>query len=92
MNIGYGNMANASRIIALVSPDSAPVKRLVQDARDAGRLVDGTAGRRTRAVLVMDNGSVVLSSLLPETLSLRLQGEGSGGDTANKRGEKDQDE
>ena len=66
MNIGYGNMANASRIIALVSPDSAPVKRLVQDARDAGRLVDGTAGRRTRAVLVMDSDHVVLSPLLPE--------------------------
>ncbi len=92
MNIGYGNMANASRIIALVSPDSAPVKRLVQDARDAGRLVDGTAGRRTRAVLVMDNGSVVLSSLLPETLSVRLQDEGSGGEAALKRGEKNQDE
>lgn len=92
VNIGYGNMANASRIIALVSPDSAPVKRLVQDARDAGHLVDGTAGRRTRAVLVMDNGSVVLSSLLPETLSSRLQGEGGGSDAALKRGEKDQDE
>ena len=91
VNIGYGNMANASRIIALVSPESAPVKRLVQDARDAGRLVDGTSGRRTRTVLVMDNGSVVLSSLLPETLSLRLQGEGSGGDTALKRGEMDRD-
>ncbi|MBR4503236.1 MAG: DUF370 domain-containing protein [Clostridia bacterium] len=92
VNIGYGNMASASRIIALVSPDSAPVKRLVQDARDAGHLVDGTAGRRTRTVLVMDNGSVVLSSLLPETLSVRLQGEGGGSDTAYKRGEKDQDE
>lgn len=92
VNIGYGNMANASRIIALVSPDSAPVKRLVQDARDAGRLVDGTAGRRTRAVLVMDNGSVVLSSLLPETLSVRLQDEGGGGEAALKRGEKNQDE
>ena len=91
VNIGYGNMANASRIIALVSPDSAPVKRLVQDARDAGHLVDGTAGRRTRTVLVMDNGFVVLSSLLSETLSLRLQDEGGGGETALKRGEKDQD-
>ena len=90
VNIGFGNMANASRIIALVSPDSAPVKRLVQDARDAGRLVDGTAGRRTRTVLVMDNGSVVLSSLLAETLSVRLQGESGGGDAALKKGEKDQ--
>ncbi|MBR6705997.1 MAG: DUF370 domain-containing protein [Clostridia bacterium] len=92
VNIGFGNIANASRIIALVSPDSAPVKRLVQDARDAGHLVDGTAGRRTRTVLVMDNGSVVLSSLLPETLSVRLQGEGGGCDAALKRGEKDLDE
>ena len=72
VNIGYGNMASVSRIIAVVSPESAPVKRLVQDARDAGKLVDGTAGRRTRCVIVADNGFVILSSLMPETIAGRM--------------------
>ena len=76
VNIGYGNMASVSRIIAVVSPDSAPVKRLVQDARDAGKLVDGTAGRRTRAVIVTDTGFVILSSLMPETLASRVRDDG----------------
>ena len=73
LNIGFGNLAAAGRIIAVVSPDSAPVKRLVQEARDEGRLVDGTAGRRTRAVLMMDDSHVVLSALQPETIAGRLQ-------------------
>lgn len=73
LNIGFGNMVAAGRIIAVVASDSAPVKRLVQEARDAGRLVDGTAGRRTRAVLMMDNGHVVLSAVQPETIAGRLQ-------------------
>ena len=76
VNIGYGNMASVSRIIAVVSPESAPVKRLVQDARDAGKLVDGTAGRRTRCVIVADNGFVILSSLMPETIASRVQDDG----------------
>ena len=75
LNIGFGNMVAAGRIIAVVSPDSAPVKRLVQEARDVGRLVDGTAGRRTRAVLMMDDGHVVLSAVQPETIAGRLQTE-----------------
>ncbi len=91
VNIGYGNMASAARIIALISPDSAPVKRMVQDLRDAGHLVDATAGRRTRTVIVMDNGSVILSALLPETLSARLEGEGSAAEAAAKRGERETD-
>lgn len=73
LNIGFGNLVAAGRIIAVVSPDSAPVKRLVQEARDEGRLVDGTAGRRTRAVLMMDDSHVVLSALQPETIAGRLQ-------------------
>lgn len=73
LNIGFGNLVAAGRIIAVVAPDSAPVKRLVQEARDEGRLVDGTAGRRTRAVLMMDDGHVVLSAVQPETIAGRLQ-------------------
>lgn len=78
INIGFGNMAAASRFISVVSPDSAPIKRLVQDARESQRLVDGTAGRRTRAVIVMDSGHVVLSALQPETIANRIQ-ESEGG-------------
>ena len=81
LNIGFGNMVAAGRIIAIVSPDSAPVKRLMQEARDAGRLVDGTAGRRTRAVLMMDDGHVVLSAVQPETIAGRLQNDAEEGKT-----------
>lgn len=73
LNIGFGNLVAAGRLIAVVAPDSAPVKRLVQEARDEGRLVDGTAGRRTRAVLMMDDGHVVLSAIQTETIAGRLQ-------------------
>ncbi len=92
LNVGYGNMASVARIIAVVSPDSAPVKRMVQDARDAARVVDGTAGRRTRAVLVMDNGFLVLSSLMPETLASRIQSGGNAAEGAGNRGETETDE
>lgn len=73
LNIGFGNLVSAGRIVAVIAPDSAPVKRLVQEARDGGRLVDGTAGRRTRAVLMMDSGHIVLSAVQPETIAGRLQ-------------------
>lgn len=73
LNIGFGNMVAAGRILAVIGPDSAPVKRMVQEARDAGKLVDGTAGRRTRAVLLTDSGHIVLSALQPETIGGRLQ-------------------
>ena len=73
LNIGFGNMVSAGRIIAVIAPDSAPVKRMVQEARDGGTLVDATAGRRTRAVLLMDSGHIVLSALQPETIGGRLQ-------------------
>lgn len=72
INIGFGNMVASSRLIAIVSPESAPVKRTVQEARDRGMVVDGTYGRRTRAVLIMDSDHVVLSALPAEKLAPRL--------------------
>ena len=78
INIGFGNMVAASRLIAIVSPDSAPVKRTVQEARDRGMIIDGTYGRRTRAVLIMD---VVLSALQPETVAARFAGDTEEGAT-----------
>jgi regulator of extracellular matrix RemA (YlzA/DUF370 family) len=72
INIGFGNMVSATRLIAIISPESAPVKRLVQDARESGRLIDATYGRRTRAVIVMDSDHVVLSPVQPETVANRL--------------------
>jgi len=73
LNVGFGNMVSAARIVAVIAPDSAPVKRMVQEARDDGHLIDATAGRRTRAVLMMDTGHVVLSAVQPETIAGRLQ-------------------
>ena len=75
INIGFGNRVASSRLIAIVSPESAPVKRTVQEARDRGMVVDGTYGRRTRAVLIMDSDHVVLSALQPETVAARFAGE-----------------
>lgn len=75
INIGFGNMVSAGRLIAIVSPDSAPIKRMVQEARERGTLIDASYGRRTRAVLIMDNDHLVLSALQPETVSNRLAGE-----------------
>lgn len=75
INIGFGNMVASTRIIALVSPDSAPIKRLVQDARDQGRVIDVTCGRRTRAVIITDSDNVILSAIQTETISNRLSGD-----------------
>ena len=72
LNIGFGNLVAVSRIVALVSPESAPIKRIIQDVRERGALIDATFGRRTRAVIVMDSGHVILSALQPETLNTRL--------------------
>lgn len=72
INIGYGNIVSAERVVAVVTPDSAPVKRIIADARDAGLLVDATCGRRTRAVVITDSRHVILSALLPETMANRL--------------------
>lgn len=76
IHIGFGNIINAGKIIAIVSPDSAPVKRMVQNAKESGMAIDATQGRKTKAVLVMENGQLVLSALLPETIASRAQTEG----------------
>ncbi len=72
INVGFGNMVSAQRIVAIASPDSAPVKRLVQDAKDNGRAIDVSCGRRTRAVIVTDSDHVILSAIVAETISNRL--------------------
>ena len=72
LNIGFGSMVAADRILAIVSPDSAPMKRLIQDSRERGSAIDATFGRKTRAVLVMDTDHVILSALTPEALAQRL--------------------
>lgn len=75
IHIGFGNVVNTGKIIAIVSPDSAPVKRMVQKAKETGMAIDATQGRKTKAVLVMENSQIVLSALLPETISSRAQTE-----------------
>lgn len=72
INIGFGNMVAADRIVTIVSPDSAPVKRLIQDAKDAGRVIDVSCGRRTRAVIITDSEHVILSAIQSETIANRL--------------------
>lgn len=72
INIGFGNMVSAGRLVAIVSPESAPIKRMIQDARERGTLIDATYGRRTRAVIVMDSDHVILSAVQPETVANRL--------------------
>lgn len=72
VNIGFGNVVSANKIVAIVSPEAAPVKRIIQEARDGKNAVDATCGRRTRAVLIMDSGHVILSSVQPETIAARL--------------------
>lgn len=74
VNIGFGNMVSAGRVLAVVSPDSAPIKRLTQEVREQGLLIDASFGRKTRAVLIMDSGHVILSALPPETVSARMNG------------------
>ena len=74
VNIGFGNLAAASRILSIVSPESAPIKRIIEESRDKGVLVDATFGRRTRAVIIMDSGHVILSAILPETIAGRAAG------------------
>ncbi len=78
INVGFGNMISANRAVALVSPDSAPIKRLIREAEDRGMLVNATYGRRTRSVVVMDSKHVILSAITPEKLATRLDGEYDG--------------
>lgn len=75
INIGFGNMISSSKLVAIVSPESAPIKRIVQEARDTGRLIDATYGRRTRAVIIMDSDHIILSAIQPETVAARLDEE-----------------
>ena len=72
INIGFGNMVAANRLVAIVSPESAPIKRIIQDAKERGMLIDATYGRRTRAVLMTDSDHVILSAVQPETVANRL--------------------
>ncbi len=72
INIGFGNIVSANRVVAIVSPESAPIKRIINDARDRGQLVDATYGRRTRAVIITDSCHIVLSAIQPETVANRF--------------------
>ncbi len=72
INIGFGNIVAAGRVVAIVSPESAPIKRIISDAREAGKLVDATYGRRTRAVIITDSNHVILSAIQPETVANRF--------------------
>ncbi len=74
INIGFGNMVSSGRLLAIVSPESAPIKRIIQEAKDRGMLVDATYGRRTRAVIIMDTDHVILSAIQPETIAGRAAG------------------
>lgn len=74
INIGFGNIVSASRLVAIVSPESAPIKRIIQEARSKGTLIDATYGRRTRAVLITDSDHVILSAIQPETVAHRFDG------------------
>ena len=75
INVGFGNIVVANRIIAIVCPDAAPIKRIIQEAKDKGNAIDATCGRRTKAVIVMDTNNIILSALQPETLAGRLEKE-----------------
>jgi len=77
INIGFGNMVSASRLIAIVSPESAPIKRIIQDAKERGTLIDATHGRRTRAVIVTDSDHIILTYLQSETVAARIADENS---------------
>ena len=78
INIGFGNMVSARKLVAIVSPESAPIKRIIQDARDRGSLIDATYGRRTRAVIITDSDHVILSAVQPETVANRLDSDDEG--------------
>ncbi len=75
IHIGFGNIVNSDKLICVVSPDAAPIKRMVQKAREEGKSIDATSGRKTKSVLVMENGMLVLSALLPDTISSRAKQE-----------------
>lgn len=72
VNIGFGNVVSANKIVSIVSPEAAPIKRIIQEAKDTKTAIDATCGRRTRAVLIMDSGHIILSAVQPETIAARL--------------------
>ena len=74
LNIGFGNMVSTDRLVAIVSPDSAPIKRMIQEGRDRGMLIDATYGRKTRSVVIMDSDHIVLSAIQPDTVAARVNG------------------
>lgn len=77
INIGFGNIVSTNRLIAIVSPESAPIKRIIQEAREKGKLIDATYGRRTRAVIITDSEHIILSAVQPETVANRLDSKGN---------------
>jgi len=85
INIGFGNMVAANRIITIVGPESAPIKRIITDAREKSRLIDATCGRRTRAVIITDNNCIVLSAIQPETIAGRIKNEQDAGETRDEQ-------
>lgn len=87
INIGFGNIVSANRMVAIVSPESAPIKRIVQEARDRGMLIDATYGRRTRAVIITDSDHIILSAVQPETVAHRLSAKDSRDDAEEKEEE-----
>lgn len=78
VNIGFGNVVNSNKIISIISPEAAPIKRMIQNAKDSGMAIDATCGRRTKAVIVTDSGHLILSSLLPETIAARVNQKDNG--------------
>ena len=91
INVGFGNMVAAERVVAVVAPDSAPIKRLMQDAKDDGRAIDVTCGRRTRAVIITDSEHVILSAIQSETIANRLENSAPGADPCEEEPPADED-
>lgn len=85
LNIGFGNMVSTERLIAIVSPDSAPIKRMIQEGRDRGVLIDATYGRKTRSVVIMDSDHIILSAIQPDTVAARLNGKEGSEEEENHR-------
>ena len=85
INIGFGNIVSANRIVAIVSPESAPIKLIISEARDQAMLIDATYGRRTRAVIIADSGHVILSAVQPETVAHRVLGRDAAGEAQRTR-------
>ena len=80
VNVGYGNMVNGGKVTGIIKPEAAPVKRMVQNAKDNGSAIDATCGRKTKSVIVLENGTIMLSALLPETIAARINNESFKGD------------